>query len=397
MRGRPRRRFGVAGLVLLLVTAVAGCAVTARPSSPAMSAATASTTAISSESAAAVTNPRAIVFYYNWYGSPQIDGARLHWSHPVLKFHPGDPDAPDIPGDGDIAADFYPALGEYSSADPAIAEQHMTMIARAGIGVTAVTWLGRDDPSYRSLPALFAAARRHGVRICFQIEPASRPTVAAARAQIAAAIDDFGRDPAFYRDSRSGRPLFFVYDSYQLPAAHWARILRPDGADSIRGGVHDADVIGLWVGADEHAFFLDGGFDGIYTYFASRGFTWGATPAHWPALRRWTAAHGLRFIPSVGPGYLDARVRPWNGANTRDREHGRYYDAMFQAAIDSAPDLVAITSFNEWHEGTQIEPAVPHRARGRTYSDYAPLPPDHYLQRTRHWLSRFPQRDAATP
>lgn len=335
-------------------------------------------------------NPRAITFYYNWYGSEAVDGARLHWAHPVLKFRPTDPDQAPIPGDGDIAADFYPALGEYSSADPAIAERHMDMIAAAGIGIVAVTWLGRDDPSFRSLPLLFDAARRHGIRICFQIEPAARRTVAEARASIVAITDTFGAHPAFYRDPQTGRPMFFVYDSYQIPAERWAQVLAPGGADTIRRTRYDADMIGLWVQADEHAFFETSGFDGFYTYFVSRGFSYGATPEHWPALQRWAVQSGLRFIPSVGPGYLDARVRPWNGATTRGREAGRYYDAMFEAAIASGAEFLAITSFNEWHEGTQIEPAVPYQAKGRVYSDYSPRPPDYYLERTRHWLSRFP-------
>ncbi|KRD77711.1 hypothetical protein ASE43_10325 [Lysobacter sp. Root983] len=335
-------------------------------------------------------HPRAIVFYYNWYGNPERDGARLHWSHPVLKLRAEDAGAPDIPGGGDIAADFYPALGEYSSADPALAERHMAMIAQAGIGIVAVTWLGRQDPSARSLPALFDAAERHGLRICFQIEPGSRPDIGAARAQFVAAIDDYGGHPAFYRDPDNGRPLFFVYDSYQLPASDWARLLRADGGESLRGGAYDADVIGLWVNADEGRFFLDSGFDGVYTYFASRGFTWGATPEHWPQLQRWADAHGLRFIPSVGPGYSDRRVRPWNRANERGRDGGTYYDAMFGAAVDSGARWVSITSFNEWHEGTQLEPARAADRDGR-YFDYAPLAPDHYLRRTRYWLSRFPQ------
>ena len=36
---------------------------------------------------------------------------------------------------------------------------------------------------------------------------------------------------------------------------------------------------------------------------------------------------------------------------------GQSYDQMWQAAVRAAPDVVTITSYNEWHEGTQIEPA----------------------------------------
>ncbi len=339
--------------------------------------------------AAAPLNPRAIAFYYTWYGSPRLDGAPLHWAHDVLRENERDATHARLPGGGDIAANFYPQLGEYSSADPAVIERHMAMVARARIGILAVTWLGPDDPSHRSLRPLLDAAQRHGVRICFQIEPAARKSVDAARASIVRAIDEFGAHPAFYRDPDSGRPLFFVYDSYVFPPQDWARILQAGGERSLRGSAYDAEVLGLWVGPDDYAFFERSGFDGFYTYFAARGFSHGATPEHWPALQRWAQAHGKRFVPSVGPGYIDTRVRPWNAKTTRERDGGRYYDAMFRAAIDSGAPFIGITSFNEWHEGTQIEPAVPFEHPAFDYLDYAPRAPDYYLKRTAYWLKRF--------
>lgn len=62
---------------------------------------------------------------------------------------------------------------------------------------------------------------------------------------------------------------------------------------------------------------------------------------------------------------------------------------MWRAALEVAPPLIAITSFNEWHEGTQIEPAVPKSIPGYTYEDYRPLAPDFYLDRTAHWVRQW--------
>ena len=55
------------------------------------------------------------------------------------------------------------------------------------------------------------------------------------------------------------------------------------------------------------------------------------------------------------------------------------------------PALVAITSFNEWHEGTQIEPAAAgaENGRGYTYDDYGSLGPEGYLDLTRQWVDKF--------
>jgi glycoprotein endo-alpha-1,2-mannosidase len=91
----------------------------------------------------------------------------------------------------------------------------------------------------------------------------------------------------------------------------------------------------------------------------------------------------------VAPGYIDTRIRPWNGRNTRDRENGAYYDRLWSAALGVDPGMVAITSFNEWHEGTQIEPAIPKTIPGFTYLDYLPREPAWYLDRTAYWVRQF--------
>ena len=99
--------------------------------------------------------------------------------------------------------------------------------------------------------------------------------------------------------------------------------------------------------------------DGFYSYFASP-ISWGSTPSNWAQAAGFAKSHSLIFAPSVGPGYVDTRVRPWNGAATRERSRSRYYDQAWGSAlgaVSAGAEWVSITSFNEWHEGTQIEPA----------------------------------------
>jgi glycoprotein endo-alpha-1,2-mannosidase len=348
--------------------------------------------AISSAAIAQTTplNYKAFCFYYNWYGSVKIDGQPKHWSHSVLKQSSKDTGATQVfPAGGNIGSNYYPQAGEYSSADSAVIDTHMQQIASAGIGVVVVTWLGENEYTFKSIPIILNAAKRYGVKICFQIEPVARRTAIAARQSVTFVINRFGMHPAFYRNPKTKRPLFFVYDSYVIKAQDWADILTADGKNTIRNTPFDADILGLWVKEHEQQFFLESGFDGFYTYFASSGFTFGSTPANWPAMQQWADANGKIFIPSVGPGYNDSRIRPWNTKNNKNREDGKYYDTMFKAALNSKLKYIGITSFNEWHEGTQIEPAVPFTFGGYKYEDYSPLPPDFYLKRTKYWLSKF--------
>ena len=183
--------------------------------------------------------------------------------------------------------------------------------------------------------------------------------------------------------------MFYIYDSYLTKAAEWATILAPEAERTIRGTKYDSIMIGLWVKQHEQRFFLDGHFDGYYTYFATDGFTFGSTLANWSYLATWASEHEMLFIPCVAPGYIDTRIRPWNDGNTRDREQGAYYDRSFGAAIAVKPEIIGITSFNEWHEGTQIEPAVPKTVGDYTYQDYSPREPAWYLDRTAHWVARY--------
>jgi glycoprotein endo-alpha-1,2-mannosidase len=98
----------------------------------------------------------------------------------------------------------------------------------------------------------------------------------------------------------------------------------------------------------------------------------------------------LLCVPSVGPGY-DAR-RATGDTRVKSRRNGITYDSMWSAAIAAKADGVTITSFNEWHEGTQIEPA----ARHARYLDYdgawgltGRAAETAYLERTARWSAIF--------
>lgn len=46
------------------------------------------------------------------------------------------------------------------------------------------------------------------------------------------------------------------------------------------------------------------------------------TPCSCTRASRWAAARDLLWIPSLGPGYDDRKIRPWNAGATREREGG---------------------------------------------------------------------------
>eukprot|EP00741_Cyanophora_paradoxa_P018202 tig00021038_g17575.t1 len=336
-------------------------------------------------------------FYYGWYGNVETDKKWSHWNHEVLdgpggtgggKFH--------VPPD-DIGASFYPLLGPYSSRNRTTVHQQLTWLREAGVGTISFSWWGRgkaDTQGGRTdelTKLTLDVAAEVGLLVSFHVEPYPGRSAASVKEDLAYIYEKYGRHKAFYRHPGDGRGMFFLYDSYITPASEWASVLSPKGAHSIRGTDIDGIMIGLLVQAADQDAILSGGFDGFYTYFATDGFTYGSTTANWPSIAAWAERNRLLFIPSVGPGYEDLNVRPWNRVNVRDRRNGEYYDAMFAAAMGVRPRVWSVTSFNEVHEGTQIEPCVPkmRAPQGLPYLNYLPNDPFFYMRKTAAFVSHW--------
>ena len=302
----------------------------------------------------------------------------------------------------DIGSTYYPSLGAYSSNDPVVMEQHMAWIHQMGAGVVCLSWWGRftGDAQMRSgdegftdktVPMLLDAAARHGLTVNFHLEPYPGRSASSVVEDVKYLLAEYGAHPAFHRDTLSARrlPVFYVYDSYLIPERDWAAVLKPGTRNSVRGTAHDGVFLGLIVDKAHRQSLVNAGFDGMYTYFASDGFSHGSTTARWRELADFCREHSLRLSISVGPGYDDLQVRAWNGQNVKKRNGGGYLRDMMGKALAAHPDIISLTSFNEWHEGTNFEPAVPKRIPDRTYKDYTSLGgPESYLDLTRELLDK---------
>lgn len=67
-----------------------------------------------------------------------------------------------------------------------------------------------------------------------------------------------------------------------------------------------------------------------------------------------THSKNKTFVATVMPGYNDTN-RP---EYVVDRQNGTFYALIWSIAKACSADGYAITSFNEWHEGTEIEPSL---------------------------------------
>lgn len=269
-----------------------------------------------------------LAFYYTWFDEST-------WTYDKLS---------DLPAES------------YVSRERSVMGRHIDQAQSAGIDALVVAWYGPggvDNQTEPNLAALLdeAAARGFKIAALFETDSPFLGSVEATTEALQHLLSVHANHPAYLRVD--GRPVVFFWRSGRYGTDTWA---------AIRGQV-DPNHSAFWVseGVDTSLLAV---FDGHHLYSN----TWNPPSDLLATNRKFAArvdAAGAVWVATVMPGYNDVKIRPGSGF-AQDREGGAYYARSWQAAIDSGADWAIINSFNEWPEGSYIEPSV---AFGRQYLD----------------------------
>ncbi|MGH9042038.1 MAG: hypothetical protein ACRDZ3_17600 [Acidimicrobiia bacterium] len=308
-----------------------------------------------------ILEPEVGVFFYPWWGTLSHDGYWNHW-------HQADHDPP-----ADVGANFYPARGLYSSHDADTLKAQAKEMAAAGVDQVISSWWGRLSFEDQRLEVVADAVKGAGLEFVIHLEPYDNRSPRRLES-----------DLEYLR--RFGVRIVYLYNIDDHPASEWAEVIAefPDMVFYGQSGNLTSMLNGSFAN-----FAAEAGFDGIYTY---DGIRFGASEL----ARACASARRLRLAcaPSVAPGFDGTRA-----TSIRKVVHpagGERYDDMWRWAMAAGADVVTITSWNEWHEGTQIEPATPHcfpdycsPGYEGIYGRYGEDAETAYMDRTREWADRF--------
>jgi hypothetical protein len=295
----------------------------------------------SSSPALADDSPLVLAFYYAWYDQNT-------WSS-------------GLPADQPVQA--------YISSDSGTIERHVSQAQSAGIDALIQSWYGPEETNnqtesnFRMLLDI-AAAKGFYAAVDFE----TTGPFFADQASIIDALDYLlevhAQHPAYlhYR----GKPVVFFWRQQRFSVDEWA---------SIRAQVdpgHDS----LWI-AEGVDISYQAVFDGHHLYSIAWSPDMGRTLDDWAfRVHRYETQNRTNrlWVATVMPGYDDTRTNRQD-AFAVDRQDGDFYIESWSAATASQPDWIIITSFNEWIEGTMIEPSL-------SYGDY-------YLDLTRKMATGF--------
>lgn len=277
----------------------------------------------SAQSAAA---PLVLAFYYTWFDENT-------WTYDKLSDLPAEP---------------------YVSRDRGVMGRHIDQARAAGIDAFLVAWYGPGggpNQTETNLAAMLDEANARGFKVGVLFETTSPffGGIGDVTAALQHLLNTHANHPAFLR--ADGRPVIFFWRPTLYGVDAWR---------NVRSQV-DPNYSSIWISEGVDTSYL-AVFDGHHLYSN----TWNP-PADLTSVNAKFAGQVAQasqnygtyklWVATVMPGYNDVRIRPGAGFAT-DRGGGSYFTQSWQAAIASNPNWIVINSFNEWPEGSYIEPSV---------------------------------------
>ena len=276
-----------------------------------------------------------LAFYYGWYADPQVSGRWEHW--PEGTAH-------------------EPLAGRYDSYDPKMVEQQCNEMKAAGITGLIVSFWNHGDFGDQGMPLLLAAAGRAGLKVtiyCETAKPRQSPNPQATADDLLDILTRYGNHPAWLR--AGAKPVVFVYTRAlnELHLTGWAEVIKH--VDQRHAG-------GVCFVCDEISKAAAKVFGGIHAYNPT-GQTACMTIEQ---IRAWARANYPKWVATAGkriscvtviPGYDDTKLKRPAPRPTTERYGGETYRVLWEEAVAAHPDWILITSWNEWHEGSEIEPS----------------------------------------
>lgn len=309
---------------------------------------------------AGATRPLMLVHYMPWYQTPSGSGVwGWHWT--MDHFNPNNIDAD---GRAAIASHLYPLIGPYDSRDADVLAYQVALMKLGGIDGVIVDWYGfENDRDYAILNAsthkLFDAVTRAGLlfAICYE-DRSIGARVSAGLVRPSRALDE-GREVMAYLDDKwldspnyltlAGRPVLFVFGNppYFDSAADWEALFadldpkpwlvtEDDPVSETEPASYPWPPMGLSQGGVLTRETLDQYLSAFYARTAT------------DPIRVAGAFAGFHDI------YAEAGVG--NSYGYLDPEDGATFQHTLDLALEADPDLVQLITWNDYGEGTSLEP-----------------------------------------
>lgn len=304
-------------------------------------------------------------FYYPWYGVER--GAHTTLDQSFRSY---------------LEPAHRPALGEYDSRDTAVIAQHIEWSVQGGIDFWVSSWWGPgggEDITLKDhiLPHPDGGKIKHAIlyETAGRLGSFENPDFTNLFSDMDYLRTHYFNHPHYLKID--GRPVIYIYltrEYFKGERVEQLRLLKKENPDlyiigddlfvvnntAAKSGLLDAvapyDVYGQSFAAGKNG--------------STRYEMWKLKQIYRNAYRQ-GEQRGFDFIPVVAPGYVDTGVRPEVNHSPAPRYFNKdkkssfgdvfselIKEVAFPTLDADTGNMMLITSFNEWHEDSQIEPTA---------------------------------------
>lgn len=297
--------------------------------------------------------PWVLAHYMPWYTAKPF-GDRWGWHWTMDHFDPEQ----QSDGKREIASRYYPLIGPYDSGDPHVLEYHLRLMKLAGIDGVIVDWYGLKD--YRD----YAILHRNTTRLLEQCERLKMKFVICYEDQTIPALVEGKRISAADRVTHAVQEIDWL-GKYWFQSGSYVKW---DGKPVLlsfghAGLTNDEWAVCLSRLASPVAYFSQD----IRRAGAVGGFGWPAPRVGMQQVERFRAASRdwPAAIPAAFPRFEDIyrQAGVSDGYPRLPDNDGRTLRETLKVAIQSKAPIVQIATWNDWGEGTQIEPSLEFQYR----------------------------------
>ena len=279
--------------------------------------------------------------YMPWFETPATNSGSWgqHWTMATCN--------PNIENSGkrQIASYYYPLTGPYASSDDEILDYQCLLMKYSGIDGIMIDWYGtqykKDYPSnLRNSEAVIKAVTRAGLSYAIVYEDNTlqglSDKVAQARIDINYLATNHFKNANYVKVD--GKPLLLIFGPQQISTPKdW------DNVFSILATKPEFIVL------NSHSSLVNDA-----TYKNSEGeFLWVNDKPDYSVAKQYDY-----YIAGAMPGFKDYyKAGGWgNGYTTYDSDNGNLFNRQLQSARDAGLDMLQISTWNDYGEGTVIEP-----------------------------------------
>lgn len=307
--------------------------------------------------------PLIMVHYMPWFEAPPASsGYGYHWHMGGSKF---DPYTVSPDGKAQIASHYYPLTGPYDSSDRDLLEYQVSLMKLAGIDGVIFDWYGTVEALdyasvHRSTMDMIEVLEEAGLKfmICYEDQTMGKLLEANAigksevfdttRKIFEFVSEEMFTSPSYLR--LDGRPVFSMFGPQYFK--------NPDNWKQVYSYFGEAP---LFISLDDHA---DSFSDGSYPWppmHLSNGGTLDIPSLVQYLNKYYTAEENRKYMmTSAFPGFHDIYREATGGKSYGylNDYNGETFKFTFDAALSANPDIIQIVTWNDYGEGTIIEPTI---------------------------------------